>query len=213
MGKYDNRISRDGVYLLDGCGAPRKSLGLCSMHYQRRRKTGDVGGLEPLLQPRTGAACSVEGCEKAESTKRLCQMHYARWVKSGDAGSADPLRARTATGMCEHDGCTRPYYGKGLRWVHYLRTRRHGDPDVVLRECGGTVDYGGAHQRVHRVRGKASTHACVDCGKPAYHWAYKHDDPDELMGMTPSGLRPYSLNIDSYQPMCVSCHKVFDLNR
>lgn len=35
---------------------------------------------------------------------------------------------------------------------------------------------------------------------------YLHNDPDEVV--TKSG--PMSLNVDNYEPACVSCHRLFD---
>jgi hypothetical protein len=65
-----------------------------------------------------------------------------------------------------------------------------------------------AHQRVMALHGKATDHPCADCGGLAAHWAYDHLDPDEL----PSDDGPYSTKVEHYRPMCVPCHKRFDLD-
>jgi hypothetical protein len=74
--------------------------------------------------------------------------------------------------------------------------------------------YGAAHGRLNQDRGRAKTHACIDCSNPAQHWSYNHDDPDELIayGLSANGVA-YSLDSSHYSPRCVPCHKIFDLHR
>jgi hypothetical protein len=78
----------------------------------------------------------------------------------------------------------------------------------------GGPGYEAAHIRVIRLRGVASTHACVDCGKGAQHWSYDHADPDERRGPVVCGGKvrtlPWSDNPTHYAPRCASCHKKFD---
>jgi len=78
------------------------------------------------------------------------------------------------------------------------------------RWAGDAIGYEQAHARVQRVHGAATSHTCVLCANPADHWAYDRADPDEKYGGK-SGRAPYSLDISHYRPMCVSCHKRFDL--
>lgn len=63
------------------------------------------------------------------------------------------------------------------------------------------------HQRIRRKRGSASQHLCIECGGPAHHWAYQHNDPDVLTD--PRGYL-YSRNEDCYAPMCRRCHQALD---
>lgn len=99
--------------------------------------------------------------------------------------------------------------------MHAERVRRHGDPQVSNtgsgaanpRWRGDAVTYAGAHLRIRAVRGPASEHGCIDCGRPAAHWSYDRSDPHERAG--PDG--PYSTDSQHYQPRCVPCHKRFDL--
>lgn len=76
------------------------------------------------------------------------------------------------------------------------------------RWTGESVTYSGMHQRVRYIRGRASDHACAECGQPARHWSYDHADPDERM----SDMGAYSANLDHYIPQCVPCHKRLDLS-
>lgn len=58
------------------------------------------------------------------------------------------------------------------------------------------VGYFAWHNRVYKKFGKASDHACFAlCCRPAKQWAQMGDVAD----------------VDSYVPMCVSCHKKADL--
>lgn len=67
-----------------------------------------------------------------------------------------------------------------------------------------------AHDRVRKVKGKASAQKCVDCGGPAAHWSYNHRDPQQIV--TESGTA-YSFNPDYYEARCVTDHRIFDAKR
>lgn len=54
----------------------------------------------------------------------------------------------------------------------------------------------------------ASSHQCTHCDQRAKHWAYDHTDPAER---TDPKMGPYSTDLDRYLPLCVPCHKRFDL--
>lgn len=116
---------------------------------------------------------------------------------------------------CLHESCDRPSRSAGYCGTHYKQFRESGWTwDIWSRGNGirkGTkrkelVGYEGMHERVKVKRGKASEHPCFWCGGSAKHWAYLHNDPDEVV--TKSG--PMSLNVDNYEPACVSCHRLFD---
>lgn len=97
-------------------------------------------------------------------------------------------------------------------------TTRVRPPDLLCSPCRKPArpasapqrisTYEGAHRQVRRQRGKASAHACVECGNRADEWAYDHADPDEVQGE-----HPYSLKPEHYHPMCRSCHYKGDLAR
>lgn len=70
--------------------------------------------------------------------------------------------------------------------------------------------YKGAHQRVYSKHGMVSLRKCVGCSARAQQWAYDHADPNELCD---ERGRVYSADPDHYQPMCVACHRKFDLSR
>jgi hypothetical protein len=47
-----------GVCSVEGCGRPVRARDLCHMHYLRLRRTGEVGGVEPIPQP-AGSSSSI----------------------------------------------------------------------------------------------------------------------------------------------------------
>ena len=64
------------------------------------------------------------------------------------------------------------------------------------------------HYLLNKIQGPASKHWCVECGKPALHWAYSHCDVFERVDMETKQV--FSVNFDHYQPMCGSCHQKLD---
>lgn len=64
-----------------------------------------------------------------------------------------------------------------------------------------------AHNRVRRLRGRASEHECVLCGERAEHWAYQHHCATKRIE---SVNGPYSDNYEDYAPMCLPCHRAYD---
>lgn len=70
-----------GSCTVEGCDRDEYGKGLCSMHWQRMRKHGDVNhtrakrvGVEP---------CTVEGCEKLQVARTWCTAHWTRWKRYG----------------------------------------------------------------------------------------------------------------------------------
>lgn len=170
--------------------------------------------------------CAIEHCDKPVKRTGLCYGHY---MKQWRYGTPTP----------QH----RPAYTQliGTRFGTLLVTARIDRQWLCQCECGRTVTrrtgdlnrtgesntcnapgqhlqehvkYGAAHERVKRLHGAPTTHACVDCGSPASHWSYNHDDPNELQE-TGLSARPlaYSTDPSHYSPRCVPCHKRFDLGK
>lgn len=100
--------------------------------------------------------------------------------------------------------------GSAISLHHSQVSRRLRAMGVQMRpQVRGRVDvptYSGAHMRVRADRGPAADYLC-GCGSVAAQWAYRHDDPDELKAAEGA----YSADPYRYDPMCVSCHKKFDL--
>jgi len=112
--------------------------------------------------------------------------------------------------VCENPGCPRdgePYMGR--KGQQFCSRRCHpGRPRVDV------PSYHGIHHRVARLRGSAGQFPCVDCGNQAREWSYDGEDPDERIvpeGDEPAGAR-YSLDPEHYEPRCVKCHRVYDID-
>lgn len=175
--------------------------------------------------------CTVDGCIKPKRRKKaeLCEMHYHRQYRGLPIGGATEMVRKQRSSECHIEGCHKPDREAGLCSMHGARKRRHGDPtkSIAYSErnmptgeahtnwLGEDVGYTGAHDRVRRLHGSASLHLCTECGNPAYHWSYNHDDPDEkhaIVRLTPNPIA-YSDKPGHYSPRCVPCHKRFDLDR
>lgn len=73
-----------GVEILccvDGCSKLSEVVGLCSRHYQRKKRHGDPlgGGAER----NRGKICEVDGCGKPHAGRGYCQAHLVRCRKYG----------------------------------------------------------------------------------------------------------------------------------
>ncbi len=70
---------------VEGCGlelVPPYGRGMCSLHYKRFMKHGDVHYERPLI---VGVAeCSIDGCAVVIRAKGLCATHYSRLRRQGD---------------------------------------------------------------------------------------------------------------------------------
>lgn len=124
--------------------------------------------------------------------------------------------------ICKIDGCEKPVRkSKDRGWcsMHYNRWWRHGDPEIVLKKGPpkGTerrkevLSYTGAHKRVQAFRGKATEYVCNHCGEPASHWSVQLERV--LVVYEDHEGHPYSVEPDDYDPLCVPCHKAYDLGR
>lgn len=73
------------------------------------------------------------------------------------------------------------------------------------------VGYSGAHRRITRLLGKASTQQCADCIEVGAHWTYLGDCPEELVqvGGQTDGLR-YCLHPEHYTSRCIVHHRAYD---
>lgn len=167
--------------------------------------------------------CNVSSCDRATRTpgSQLCEAHYYQQRRGKPFTVVRTTRKHKPVEKCSVDGCHieasshyRPMCPK-----HEIRVARHGDPHILKFHTafgadnpnwsGSDVGYTGAHDRVRQALGTASSHTCVECERPALHWAYDHSCPDEKT----SEVGPFSVDLDRYHPMCVPCHKKFDLAR
>jgi len=74
--------------------------------------------------------------------------------------------------------------------------------------CRGVLilSYDTVHAHVRRIRGKAETYLCIDCGEQACDWSCSHDA--ELIRNSKGWY--YSLDIMDYVPRCKKDHAAYD---
>jgi hypothetical protein len=123
--------------------------------------------------------------------------------------------------ICKIEDCERKHHSLGWCILHYSRYRKHGDPNTVLKRgakpgerngrwTGDDATYAGIHQRLVRERGKAKHHQCARCENQAVEWSYTHVDANDRMGEHNGNQVPYSTNLDFYEPLCRSHHRLLD---
>jgi hypothetical protein len=73
------------VCSVEGCERRMLAREFCSMHWQRWKRSGEVG--EPSSRVRiyeTGEICMVDGCTSRPRSRGMCGTHWIRWKKYGD---------------------------------------------------------------------------------------------------------------------------------
>mgnify|MGYP000845434441 FL=1 len=199
---------------IEGCTEPLSARGWCRKHYSRWYNHGDPLAGRPARTPPSGR-CAVDGCTRKSRTKGLCSAHYDRWRRNGTTGEVR-IGARNPGAECLVDECDRLSTARGFCGAHYYRWKTQGDAgDAAIMPVskGRDIGYGAAHDRVRKLRGRASQYICTECGGPAQQWAYNHRDPDVIRAPMDALLGAgmlYSADPAFYQPMCKRCHSAFD---
>lgn len=102
---------------------------------------------------------------------------------------------------------------KGNRGFCSPSCSQQGERNSAWR--GEVPSYHGAHQRTVSERGKASEYPCEHCGVSAQQWAFDHETPAERRLYEEAGKQSegmvYSFDSCDYIPLCVPCHKTYDL--
>lgn len=86
---------------LKGCPRPYVAKGYCRLHYDRWRRTGDVGSLDPFYVYNRPPACQLEGCKRPQATKGWCKLHYGRIRHKGEPGPVGLTRAAQGEGYTD----------------------------------------------------------------------------------------------------------------
>jgi hypothetical protein len=157
--------------------------------------------------------CKFTNCTKPVKSTGLCNGHYLQQWSGKQLTELSGRSPQAVASSCSIDGCDTHVRAKGLCNKHWLRQYKHGDTSTVKSVWGPNngrwkevPSYARAHTRIKRRRGAAKRYSCVSCESKAAEWSYDHKCPNELW----QDGRPYSADIDRYQPMCKSCHKFLD---
>src|SRR5208282_5960137 len=79
------------------CNRPHAAKGLCKLHYDRLRTTGDMGSVDSLRRMEHSDICEVEGCDRPYLARGYCVLHYSRWKKTGQPQELGPPSKRGGT--------------------------------------------------------------------------------------------------------------------
>lgn len=143
---------------IGGCERPAWCRGLCTAHYFRLRRTGDVRADLPISARKRSPTCVVEGCERDTYARAMCEMHYRRMRRNGDPlvvlRSPEPKE-------CSVAGCDERAEARGWCHGHLQRWLRKGDvvphDPLVRRKYPATCTIEGC-ERPARVKGLCKTH-------------------------------------------------------
>lgn len=162
--------------------------------------------------------CSVNGCERSltkHDARGMCQAHYLRWKTNGDPGPA-LIKEYSSNRICAVEGCIKKAKSRGLCNGHYQRWLTKGSsgnsPLAPYTINKGGHEYSTTHMRTSKIKGAASLNQCDHChDRQAQQWAYDHEDSDEVTAYIGESLLVFSLDPDHYIPLCIKCHRKFDM--
>lgn len=81
---------------------------------------------------------------------------------------------------------------------------------IDLGDPGFVKTYEQVHAGLFWAFGRASEHPCITCPEQAAHWAYLYTAEGASELVDPTGSR-YSEDFGDYAPMCIGCHRRFDV--
>lgn len=122
--------------LVEVCGKPQKSRGLCTKHYKRFMRNGSVIRFK---NARSDSLCEADGCNEIQVKKGLCERHYhsASQPINFQPKDADFLSFLEQTLKYSSPECliwpfrrnSKGYAVKGLKLVHRIVCKAaHGEP-------------------------------------------------------------------------------------
>lgn len=140
------------------------------------------------------AACNSEDCQFPDP--EVWEKRGNGWYRKGIASQDQNAHFVKVCAQCDNEFL-------GQRRAKFCSHACHAD-SLRGRVLTETPSYRTAHERVRNTKGKASEHACVDCGRLAAQWSYDGLDADELTD--PKTGCKYSTKPDRYQARCQLCH-------
>lgn len=101
------------------CSREARKKGMCSTHYERQRRYGDVRESDPI-KTMPQAICNVAGCDRPHLARGLCAAHYTRLQKFGDVFAHTPIRKQAPHGSGSIDA-----HGYHVISIDNRRTSKH----------------------------------------------------------------------------------------
>lgn len=99
---------------VDGCNSVVLNVGLCSMHYQRKRRHGGVDSLRPKNR-----TCSIHDCKQKHMANGYCNKHYTHQNSTPEYKTWLNVKARCYN---EKSPSYSLYGGRGIsvadEWLH-----------------------------------------------------------------------------------------------
>lgn len=155
---------------ITGCEGEIKARGLCSKHYLRAKRAGELelhsGPGAGRHAPECSRTCAgVVVCGKQETARGLCNSCYQVRRKDGTLPLLPIVNAGKA---CSVDGCKNRAQGLGYCGTHYDRFKKYGDPLGTAEKktggpcstdgCAGTVIANGVCAACYaRIKKRGST--------------------------------------------------------
>src|SRR5690606_17951847 len=122
------------------CERPHIAKGLCTLHYNRKKRGTPLEAPVRKDPEAKGAKCSVEACDRTEVAARgLCGAHYSRLRKGQDLDSPVKTRVRWRGFTCAVRNCEEPAYSKEMCSRHYGQSARY---NLSLERLSGLVELG-----------------------------------------------------------------------
>jgi len=130
------------VCSIDGCDRVHYGRGLCSMHNQRLRRTGDAS----KDGRKSNRLCEIEGCDRQHYGYGLCQFHYRR-TKSGVDLNA-PKRTWANASCIQEIRWTKSTHGYV---VGFMKGKQYLQHRIVWEQHHGRVLH--PFENIHHING------------------------------------------------------------
>lgn len=121
---------------IPGCQREVNARGLCRLHYERFRKTGDAQADKPSKKEFGHRPCIIPGCERRRVAQELCAVHIARKYNGKDLLAPVRPSFKRTSDVCSVPGCGGAYSAMGFCGPHYVRSRRGISFALPLRKKG-----------------------------------------------------------------------------
>lgn len=113
-----------------GCGNKAIVKGMCSKHYQRARKRGEVG---------SGKICKIEGCNNFVFSRGYCHKHYRIAQREGEIKTGNKCKVEDCNGLVYKDGYCRKHFNQIQRYGKVWYDRNDPNKFIEYNDCYGII--------------------------------------------------------------------------